>query len=149
MPDDVREPCLFSACLVGQACRWDGGDCTRPDMVELHARCGGVLACPEELGGLPTPRAASTIVAGGGQDVLDGRARVRTTDGTDVTAMFVSGAESTLALAREAGTTRAYLKQSSPSCGRGETNMEGRRAPGDGVTAALLARAGIEIVAID
>ncbi len=141
-------PIVFSACLLGRKCRWDGGDCTRQEMVELHAGTGGILACPEELGGLPTPRASSTIVGGDGNDVLDGRARVLTGDGRDVTDAFVAGAEKTLALAREAGATRACLKQSSPSCGCGETSVEGERAPGRGVAAALLARSGIEIVGV-
>jgi len=115
-------------------------------MVELHEKMGGVEACPEELGGLSTPRKASTLVGGSGEDVLEGRARVVASDGTDVTALFVAGAERTLALAREAGVRRAYLKQSSPSCGCEETSIEGRRAPGRGVAAALLARSGIEVV---
>jgi uncharacterized protein YbbK (DUF523 family) len=120
----------------------------REEMVELHARQGGVEACPEELGGLTTPRLASTLAGGSGDDVLDGRARVVASDGTDVTALFVEGAERTLALARESGAARAYLKKWSPSCGCTETSIEGSHAPGRGVAAALLARAGIEIIEV-
>ena len=115
-------------------------------MEDLWKEAGGVVACPEELGGLSTPRKASTLVGGNGEDVLEGLARVVASDGTDVTALFVAGAERTLALAREAGVELAYLKQSSPSCGCEETSIEGRRVPGRGVAAALLARSGIEIV---
>jgi len=118
----------------------------REQMVELHAGRGGVEACPEELGGLTTPRLASTLVGGSGEDVLDGRARVVASDGTDVTARFLAGAERTLALARESGAVRAYLKKWSPSCGCEGTSVDGERAPGRGVAAALLGRAGIEII---
>jgi uncharacterized protein YbbK (DUF523 family) len=115
-------------------------------MARLAGEAGGVEACPEELGGLTTPRLASTLVGGSGEDVLDGRARVVASNGRDVTARFVAGAERTLALARESGVVRAYLKKWSPSCGCAGTSIQGERAPGRGVAAALLARAGIEII---
>ncbi len=101
--------------------------------------------CPEQLGGLPTPRAAATIVGGAGADVLAGRARVVDTDGRDVTDAFLRGARETLAICRRFTVHTVWLKARSPSCGVGRTSRDGRPGDGDGVTAALLKRHGIDV----
>lgn len=145
MADEVL---LFSACLVGRACRWDGASSTRDEVVGLWRERGGVVACPEELGGLPTPRTPSTLDGGDGAAVLDGRARVVSRDGTDVTELFLEGARRMLSLAREAGVTRACLKRGSPSCGCSLTNVGFSKVGGRGVAAALLERSGIEVVEV-
>lgn len=114
-------------------------------MVEGRA----VLVCPEEDGGLGTPRPPAEIVGGDGHDVLDGKARVVTKQGGDVTAEYVRGAELALAAARQAGATTAVLKSRSPSCGKGcvyDGSFTATLAEGDGVTAALLRRNGIEVL---
>jgi uncharacterized protein YbbK (DUF523 family) len=80
--------------------------------------------------------------------VLDGGARVVTADGVDVTAAYLEGAEIALAAAQAAGASAAVLKARSPSCGRGQVydgTFSRSLTAGDGVTAALLARNGIEI----
>ena len=101
--------------------------------------------CPEELGGLGTPRPASELCGGEGLAVLDGRARVQRVDGGgDVTAQFVSGAEEAWRLG--AGASSAILKARSPSCGCGEAHRDGGVRPGDGVFAALLRREGLTIL---
>lgn len=136
---------LVSACLMGQHCRYDGG--AKP-WAGVSNRGGAPLlpVCPETAGGLGVPRDPAQIVGGDGGDVLDGRARVVTAAGRDVTAEFVRGAEAVLALARKAGAGRAVLKQRSPSCGCGALAQgQGRARPGDGVTTALLKRHGISV----
>lgn len=108
-----------------------------------------MLTCPEVDGGLGTPRPAAEIVGGDGHDVLDGKARVVTEGGRDVTAEYVRGAELALAAARAAGATTAILKSRSPSCGRGriyDGSFTRTAVVGDGVTAALLQRNGIEVL---
>ena len=132
------EPILISACLLGASCRYDGG--SKP-ILSVEARMGSyqlVPICPEQLGGLPTPREPSERQGG----------RVVMKTGADVTAQYQRGAEQALHLARVFGCKKAVLKERSPSCGSGEIydgTFSGRLAPGDGVTAALLKANGIEV----
>ena len=138
---------IVSACLIGCACRYDGAACTDET---LRARWGlGELVplCPEQLGGLPTPRPAAEIESGSGEDVLDGRARVLRGDGADVTGAFIEGATRTLEVARALDAREAILKQGSPSCGCGRISRGGRPVAGNGVTSALFAREGIHVIA--
>lgn len=107
-----------------------------------------VAVCPEVAGGLGTPRRPAEIVGGDGRDVLDGRAGVVDDAGADVTEAFVAGARRALELARRSGATIAVLTDKSPSCGPGEIydgTFSGTRRTGIGVTAALLARHGIDV----
>jgi uncharacterized protein YbbK (DUF523 family) len=104
-----------------------------------------VPACPEELGGLGTPRPSAELVGGDGDAVLDERARVVDERGRDVTAAFVEGARRALEIARVAQATEAWLTERSPSCGCRATHVDGRVVPGSGVAAALLRREGIEV----
>lgn len=139
---------LVSACLAGVRCRYDGGACPDPAVVDLVRRGRALPVCPEQLGGLPTPRRPAEIRGGAGADVLEGRARVVTASGADVTDAFLRGAEETLRLARLSGAEGAILKARSPSCGVGavyDGSFTGRLRPGDGVAAALLRRAGITL----
>lgn len=139
---------LISSCLAGLSTRYDGKDNYREELAELLRQGKAVLACPEQLGGLPTPRPPAEIVGGNGADVLDGRARVMTADGLDVTEAFIRGAEQTLLTAQAVNAKAAVLKESSPSCG-GIRIYDGTfsrtKQPGFGVTAALLRRHGIDV----
>jgi uncharacterized protein YbbK (DUF523 family) len=142
---------LVSACLLGVPCRYSGRDSRNEKIVELYGR-DAIPVCPEQLGGLPTPRQPAGIFGGFGGDVLDGKATVRSVgDGEDLTANFVRGAEEVLKLAGTLGIKSAILKQASPSCGCGVTwqldgKMENHKVEGDGVAAALLKRNGISVV---
>jgi uncharacterized protein YbbK (DUF523 family) len=139
---------LVSACLVGIKCRYDGRHKTCHTLVK-RLRAGELVpVCPEQLGGLPTPRKKSRIVNGDGTDVLAGRARVVDEDDRDVTRHFVRGAREVLTLARRLGATSALLKQKSPSCGYGRIVRNGRTVRGNGVTAALLLASGIIVTPI-
>jgi uncharacterized protein YbbK (DUF523 family) len=150
-----QEGCLImvSACLLGVACRYDGQSCPEARLGDLAARGRVVPICPESSGGLPAPRLPAEIAeahAGlDGNAVLEGLTRVVASDGTDVTAQFVAGARAALALAQSLGIRQAILKSNSPSCGVGRTydgRFSGTLVNGDGVTAALLKRAGIEVL---
>lgn len=142
-------PILVSACLAGRACRFDGAAAPDDVVTTLVAEGRAVLVCPEEDGGLGTPRPAAEIVGGDGHDVLEGRARVLTRSGADVTEHYVRGAQIALETARRSGATAAILKARSPSCGKGcvyDGSFGRVLQEGDGVTAALLQREGIEVV---
>ncbi|MBB5083809.1 DUF523 domain-containing protein [Nonomuraea endophytica] len=139
------ERILVSACLMGRKVRYDGGAKTSADAHLSAWREEGrlVVFCPEVEGGLPTPRPAAEIEGGaGGEAVLAGAARVLTTEGGDVTAQFLAGAQAALAFAQHFGVRLAVLKEGSPSCGSlsiYDGTFHGRRTPGHGVTAALFA----------
>jgi uncharacterized protein YbbK (DUF523 family) len=146
-PDD--ELVLVSACLAGRQCRYNGSGDPDGFVGSLVAADRAVLVCPEVDGGLCTPRSPAEIVGGDGHDVLDGRARVVTKEGREVTEAYVRGALEALETARRAGATRAVLKARSPSCGVGRVydgTFSRSLTVGDGVAAALLRRNGIEVV---
>lgn len=149
---------LISACLLGRPVRYDGR------AVALGASGGEQLlarwqaegrlvpVCPEVGGGLSVPRAPAEIVGrdggGDGGDVLDGRARLRTDEGVDVTDAFLRGARMALDLALEHDVRLAILKARSPSCGSVgiyDGSFTGALRDGAGVTAALLERHGIRV----
>ena len=144
------EKVLVSACLLGYTCRYDGRHCRARDLDVGPAEL--IPFCPEQAGGLPTPRKPAEIVDGDGEDVLDGKARVRTECGTNVTAQFLKGAQAALKLCQELDIKRALLKARSPSCGVSaiyDGAFRGTTRPGAGVTAALLRRHGIHVEEID
>ena len=139
-------PVLVSACLLGQECRYDGRHNESAALIaELKSRGETpVPFCPEERGGLSTPRPPAWIEKSGAGAVLDGESRVLTESGADVTAEFRRGAEGALRACREHGIERAYLKERSPSCGVANTHVAGKLVEGPGVTAELLKRNGID-----
>lgn len=141
---------LLSACLLGQPVRYDGN--SKPlhnaALDQLLAEDRVISFCPEVAGGLAVPRAAAEIHAGDGAAVIDGLASVKTQDGTDVSAFFLSGARQALALCRQHDITIAVLTETSPSCGSSQIyDGSFTRSPitGSGVTAALLARHGVRV----
>ena len=140
---------LVSRCLLGHRVRYDGGASGPYAQLAQWQDEGRVIAlCPEVAGGLPTPRAAAEIPGGQGVEVLAGKASVITTEGEDVTEAFVSGAQQALALVERHGIRIAILKANSPSCGNRLTydgSFSGVKVEGQGVTAALLTRAGVQV----
>lgn len=139
---------IISSCLAGLATRYDGRDNFQEGIAKLLKEGKAVLVCPEQLGGLPTPRPPAEIVGGNGEDVLEGKAKVMTSGGIDVTEEFIRGAEQTLKTAQAVNAKSAILKESSPSCGSNliyDGTYSKTKQPGFGVTAALLRRHGIEV----
>ena len=140
---------LVSRCLLGHRVRYDGGASGPYAQLAQWQDEGRVIAlCPEVAGGLPTPRAAAEIPGGQGVEVLAGKASVITTEGEDVTEAFVSGAQQALALVERHGIRIAILKANSPSCGNRLTydgSFSGTKVEGQGVAAALLTRAGVQV----
>jgi len=142
-------PILVSACLLGVDCRYDGRNCFDERVARLVGRFVIIPVCPEQLGGLGTPRESMKIVGGTGSEVLNGKARVVNESGVDVTEKMLRGAEETLKIAKIFGARRAIFKARSPSCGCGEirdaTSPE-KLIKGDGVTTALLKKNGILVI---
>jgi len=130
------EPVLISACLLGIPCRWHGRrPKKRQKLIErLKKRYVLVPVCPEQLGGMSTPRTSERL-EGSGAEVLDGRLRIIAPEtGKDVTRFHVNGARYTLEIAKIVGACRAYLKSGSPSCDR------------DGITGEILKRSGLKVI---
>jgi len=133
-----HEPVLISACLLGIPCRWHGRRAKkREKLIErLKKRYVLVPVCPEQLGGMPTPRTSETL-HGTGAKVLDGGLRIIAPEtGEDVTQLHLNGADYTLEIARMVGARRAYLKGGSPSCDR------------DGVAGEVLKRGGVRVIRV-
>ena len=129
---------LVSSCLLGCACRYKGDDCKNERILALAKEHVLLGVCPEQMGGLETPRAPSEIV----------RDKVMSNAGRDVTAEYRKGAEAALYLAQLNHADFAILKAKSPSCGKGliyDGTFSGSKVPGNGVTAALLLENGIPV----
>jgi uncharacterized protein YbbK (DUF523 family) len=141
---------LVSSCLLGAEVRYHGGSARiASEILERWQREGRIVpVCPEVAGGLGTPRPPAEIVNGTGALVLAGSAAVRTNTGVDVTDAFRRGASHALRLAAENGIRIAVLKSASPSCGIGaisDGTFTGTKMSGDGVTAAALRDAGVQV----
>ncbi len=132
---------LVSACLLGTGCRYDGKNQDNEAILQLLHRedLRLIPVCPEQLGGLPTPRVPSERRG----------ERVVNRDGDDVTAQFQKGALEALRMAERFGCRCAILKERSPSCGSGriyDGTFTGTLTDGSGVTAELLKQNGITVV---
>ena len=139
---------LVSACLLGHHTKYDGGSNATPILMNHTGKKQFIAFCPEQLGGLLTPRDAAEILCGSGEDVLLGRCKVSTRFGKDVTEYFLSGAEKSAQLAVHHNVTAAILKQRSPSCGYRQIydgTFNHRIRSGMGVTAAILYQLGIPL----
>lgn len=145
-------PTIISACLFDTVSAYD--NLPKPRARGLDGGCSPsrrlhLPVCPEQLGGLSTPRDPAEFAgAGGGEAVLRGAARIVGKNGRDLTEAFLRGTRRVVDLARVTGATRAILKEGSPSCGVAavhDGSFQGRRIPGRGVTAAALAQLGLEI----
>ncbi|WP_255467410.1 DUF523 domain-containing protein [Raoultibacter phocaeensis] len=134
----ARPAVLVSACLLGEPCRYDGRACACEGIGALSAAVEIVAVCPEVAGGLPIPREPAEL----------SRGRATTRSGVDVTEAYRRGAAEAVRLACERGCRFAVLKERSPSCGYGEVydgTFAGILVEGDGIAAAQLAKAGIEV----
>ena len=140
---------IVSACLVGIDCAFDGKSRINKKILELFKKGELIPVCPEQLGGLSTPRDDAEILNGDGYDVLDGRASVMEKNGKDVTENFIRGAYETLKIAKLVGAKEAVMKARSPSCGCNKIydgSFSKRLRDGVGVTVALLKRNNIKLI---
>lgn len=143
---------LISACLAGFNCKYNAKNNYCSIFEKLIKEKEAVPICPEQAGGLPTPRYPAEILDGDGFDVIEGIARVMTSEGEDVTRKFLEGAKETLKLARLIGADKAILKSRSPSCGCCKIydgTFKGILREGMGVSAAYLLKNGIVVIDSD
>jgi len=137
---------IVSACLLGINCRFDGSHRLNIPLRKKAQKEGCIPICPEQLGGLPTPRKSVFICGGSGYEVLDGKCRVVDLESNDLTNQLLRGAIESLNIAKLFGIKKAILKEKSPSCGVNLTTSNQQVIPGSGVTAALFTREGIEVI---
>ncbi|GFM34619.1 DUF523 domain-containing protein [Desulfovibrio subterraneus] len=130
---------VVSACLAGCHCRYDGNSTPDERVMQLVREGRALPVCPEQLGGLPTPRPPFELSNGRAMD----------SDGTDITAAMLKGVDEAMHLVQLAGCTKAVLKSRSPSCGFGiiyDGTFSGTRIAGSGLFAERLHLAGIAVV---
>ena len=139
----MSEIYIVSSCLIGHKCRYDGTDNKNDNVVNFLKDKTYISVCPEELGGLCTPRDPSEIV------VENDEVKVVTKNGVDVTKEFELGAKISLEVAKSNKCSVAILKSKSPSCGNNQIydgTFSSRLISGSGLTAKLLSDNGIKII---
>lgn len=148
----------ISGCLSFFNCRYDGKGFNDFDLSKAEAILKKELntdkiefypICPEQLGGLSTPRIPSEIIGGDGKDVWNGKAKVISKEGKDVTENFKKGALEVLNFAQKFDIKAFLLKEKSPSCGSNTIyagKFDGSKKDGVGVTTALLEKHGIKVI---
>ena len=133
---------LVSNCLLGCQCRYKGDDCKNKEILSLASKHTLLGVCPEQMGGLSTPRDPSEIVG----------SKVISSKGKDVTAEYTKGAESAVYLAKLNHVDFAIMKAKSPSCGKGliyDGTFTGGKVPGNGITVQMLLDSGIPVYTED
>lgn len=136
---DKEEKILISACLAGVNCKYNGENNKNTKVIELIKNCNAILVCPEQLGGLMTPRPSAERL----------NDKVITKDKRDVTEEYVRGANEVLSLIKRFNIKKAILKSRSPSCGKGKIydgTFSHTLTDRDGVTAELLMKNGVEVI---
>ncbi len=133
---------LVSACLVGVNCRYDGKNNLNPNIKKIYDRKEAILVCPEQLGGLSTPRVPCERLK---NKVID-------RNGIDRTKEFYKGAKEALLIARKNNIMTAIMKKNSPSCGKGyiyDGSFSGKLISGNGVCIEVLEENGIKVLTED
>jgi len=130
---------LVSACLMGYDCRYKGDNCKSEKLAELSKDNILIPVCPEQLGGLPTPRQPGERVDG----------KVMAKNGTDVTEQYTRGAEFAVEIAKANNVDYCIMKSNSPSCGKGviyDGTFSGGKVAGNGLTVEKLLNAGFKVI---
>lgn len=134
---------IVSACLCGVNCKYSGKNNLNEECVKLLKENKAILVCPEQLGGLTTPRKPAEVIKDG-EDI-----KVVNKDNEDVTNEFLRGAKETLNVAKVSNVKKAILKEGSPSCGCNfiyDGTFSGKKIKGEGITCRILREAGIEVI---
>lgn len=139
---------IISACLCGVNCKYSGNNNLNEKCMKLFQEGKAILVCPEQLGGLSTPRNPSEMNSEV-KEVVEGDGKVIDNKGNDVTKQFLDGAYETLRIAESANIKKAILKEGSPSCGCNfvyDGTFSGNKIKGKGVTAYILEQEGISVI---
>ncbi len=133
---------LVSACLFGNNCRYKGDNCLNEKLLALGKDNVLIPVCPEQLGGLPTPRRPAERV---GDKIISDK-------GVDVTEEYTRGAELAVAIAKANNADYCVLKANSPSCGKGvvyDGTFTGGKTSGNGLTTETLLKEGFKVLTED
>lgn len=136
---------LVSACLLGINCKYNNSNNENKKVKEYLQDKEFIIACPEQLGGLSTPRDPSEII----KDNKIKEYKVISNKGTDVTEKFIKGANETLKIAQLYNCNEAIMKDGSPSCGSKyiyDGSFVGKKIPGEGITSSLLRKNNIKVI---
>ena len=137
---------LVSACLVGLNTKYNGKNNLNDNILELVRSGKAIPLCPEQLGGLTTPRIPTEI------KYIDGKRYVLNKEGKDVTKEFERGAEEVLNFAKKMNIKKAILQSRSPSCGVGKIydgTFSDNLISRNGILAQILIENGIEVIDIE
>lgn len=140
---------LVSACLIGINCKYNGYNNKNEKVIQYLKNKPFIIACPEQLGGMSTPRDPSEIIELDTEDVIKGQTSVISNKSLDVTNKFKQGAKETLKIANIYNCKEAILKDGSPSCGSSyiyDGTFSSKKIDGVGVTTALLINNGIKVI---
>lgn len=133
---------FVSMCLCGICCRYDGKSNKNDSIIKLVQRGDAIMACPEQLGGLATPRLPSEIM------IKNNARHVINSAGENLSCQFMLGAKQALNIAMMFGATAAILKSHSPSCGAGliyDGTFSDKLTEGNGICAQLFIDNGIKV----
>ena len=143
----MKDSILISACLLGLNCRYDGSHQKLQEMDILKEKFILIPVCPEQAGGLSTPRIPCEIQCKT-SDIFDGKGKVLNREGKDCTEAFIRGAREALFLTEIFRIKKALLKDGSPSCGSTriyDGSFSGKCIPGEGITSWILKKQGVQI----
>ena len=134
---------FVSACLAGINCKYSGGNNYNEKVFNLVKEGKAIPVCPEQLGGLTTPRNSAEI------KVVNNDTYVVDKEGNDFTVQFEKGAKEVINLAKKLNITKIILQPRSPSCGVGKIysgNFDGKLIDGNGILADLCIKNGIKVI---
>ena len=134
---------LVSACLVGINCKYSGGNNYNQKIFDLVKEGKAIPICPEQLGGLNTPRKPVEL------KVINGKRYAIDNEGNDLTENFERGALEVLKLAKNLNINKAILQPRSPSCGVNKIysgNFDNKLVDGNGILTELLKQNGIDVL---
>jgi len=136
---------LISACLLGITCRYDGGSKVDKRIINLLNKWDFLPICPEQLGGLPTPRPPAKFLQGDGDAAWQNKAILQNENGDDVLPQYLHGAKEALKIAHLFDIRWALFKEKSPSCGPTRIHQNENYVRGMGITASLCRQNGIAV----
>lgn len=140
---------LISSCLIGLNVKWNGKSKNIADLKRLVSEGKAIFLCPEQIGGLSTPRVPAEIEAGRtAKEVLEGKAKIIGNNGSNLTEEIIRGSNETLKFCKEYGIKIAILRDGSPTCGSVKTysgRFDGVKIKGRGVLTELLEQNGIKV----
>ncbi len=129
----MKQSIIISACLLGRECRYNGSHSKISNLDSLDMEF--IPVCPEDAGGLGTPRPAAELNSSA-NEVVNGTGEIVRKSGTDVTTQFINGSKKELSKLKLTNSKIAVLKSRSPSCGYGEIydgSFTGNICKGNGI----------------